>query len=655
MRKLMIILMSVVICLLSASPLLAEVFTSEGIWATPEEYEKATGNTIEKFHEAPMLRTMVAAGEIPPVSERLGKEPLVIRPLESIGEYGGTLLVIRRTIEEWGIVEWQIRKESILRRNREDLANPFPNIAKGWELSADAKSLTLYLREGIKWSDGAPFTADDIVFNFNDILQNEELSPGPSEAWHPGGERIQAEKVDKYTVKLKFALPWIGGVYALTDGWWGSQTCQWGTGAFVPAHYLKRFHIEYNSDADELAKKEGYDHWHQLFKSKQSFTQNVEVPVLSAWVVKTIAPDYITAVRNPYYWKVDTEGNQFPYIDEVKGVLADTGELRAAKILSGEPDVSSLAVDIGKYPVVMTTADKNNYRVSIEPGPLDAFTAVKVMLYFNHTLEDPFLRELFSNIKFKQALSLAINRDEVNELVYLGTAEAKQATLSSGSPYYEERFARAYAQYEPQKAKELLNEIGLKRDKDGYILRPDGKVLNLVIEVAPWYGSHTPAAELVRDYWQEIGLKTSIDHAGGGEMWDLYAANKSQISMWALDRGTYGETMVAPMWWSTCQFQGQKWQQWFATNGEKGEEPPAEMKEWYDLWQKVPYIVDEQERIRTGKRALELLSENLWFIGVVGNPPAVRLARTSLKNVNLKPVAMEDDIGVDVFQWFFEK
>jgi len=388
-RKLTVTLISGLICLLGVVPGLAG-----------------------GYNEAPMLRTRVAAGELPPVEERLPEEPLVVEPLEEIGQYGGTLITIQRSIDDWGNPS-HINVETILGKDPTDETKVLPNIAKNWKFSPDAKTLTLYLRKGMKWSDGQPFTADDIMFWYNDILQNKELTPTIWEIWQPGGKLLKVEKIDDYTVKLKFAVPWPGILFVLA----GEMAIQ--NSFYAPIHYLKRFHIKYNPDADKLAKEEGFDYWYQLFQQKGMHNADnqphPELPTLSTWIPEVIALDHITLVRNPYYWKVDTEGNQLPYIDRVKGALAEGIELRVAKILSGEPDlVGEHDVDISKFPVIMQTADENNYRVSLEEDVSREPPAVwQVGLYFNHTVADPFLRELFSDVRFKQALSLAINRSEV--------------------------------------------------------------------------------------------------------------------------------------------------------------------------------------------------------------------------------------------------
>lgn len=599
------------------------------------------------YKEAPMLRLKVAAGELPPLSERLPKEPMVITPRVSIGKYGGELLLIQRDIDG-GNIPLTVLAEPLLGRSREDPNKIVPNLARDWELSKDAKTFTLYLREGAKWSDGAPFTADDILFWYNDILLNKELTPTIPGMWKPGGEVMKVEKINDYTIKYKFSGPYPGILYVLSD-WWTLG----GVGhTYSSAHYLTEFHIKYNPDADKLAKEEGFDYWYQLFQNKrsglhESIMTNPKAPLMSSWVVKEKTLDHISLVRNPYYWKVDTEGNQLPYIDRAKGILAEDPELRAAKIFAGEPDLAEGEVGVKKLPVVKENAKKNNYKVYLIPFYPQRTT--EVALFFNHTVEDPFLRELFSNVKFKKALSLAIDRDDINEAVFLGTAESQQVVIGPFSPFYEEKFAKAYTQYDPEKAKKLLGEIGLERDEQGYILRPDGKTLNLIIEVAPWIISHEPAAELVAEYWDAIGVKTLVHF--GNLMFELFEANKAHVSTWVIDETSYSEMKARPLWWASCYFWGWEWYLWFESDGKEGSEPPAKVKELFGIFQEIAYTVGEEKRIEMGRRGSELLSENLWMIGVIGNAKQVGVRRTSLKNVNEESYGVADE----VFEWYFEE
>jgi len=654
MRKLTAVLLATALCLASLVPALAEIGRMR-LYNTPAEYEKLTGNKIKRFNEAPMLRTKVAAGELPSVEKRLPEEPLVVEPIESLGKYGGEVVFLRERTEGWGQGGFA-RIEPLLGRSLKDPNKVVPNIAKDWNLSKDAKSFTLYLRKGIRWSDGAPFTADDFLFWYNDFLLNEELSPLIPKIWKPGGEVMKVEKVDDYTIRFKFAVPWAGAINAFSYplNIWSIQGP--ADGCYAPAHYLKRFHIKYNPDADKLAKKEGFDHWYQLFQNRAKYNREYEakdLPVLGPWILEVEKPDHVILTRNPYYWKIDIKGNQLPYIDKIKAILAEQPELAMAKIFAGEPDYIGeiTPFPIKEFPVIKKTAKKNNYEIFLIPLS-EGGRVGEVTIFPNHTVKDTFIKELFNNVKFKRALALAIDRNEINKAVFLGTAEPIQIAPPSTSPFYDEEVAKAYTQYDPERAKKLLDEIGLKRDKEGYILRPDGSRLILVLEVTPFRMTHMPSAELIKEFWDKIGVKMVIHSAHGGTMWELFNANESQLSLWVLDRISYDDMMISPPWWGSCYFWGREWNLWFASSGKTGTEPPSKVKQFVNIWDTIPYTVDKEERIEMAKNAFKLEIENLWMIGVVGNAKAVGAHRASLKNVNR---FRGNEQQMQTFQWYWEK
>ena len=631
--------------------------TADGRYATVGDYESATGNRIISFNEAPILASMVSSGELPAVEDRLPDEPLVIFPLEQNGPYGGTLTVTQNFPDFWGPQSY-MNLEELLAFDWDDPSNVLPNIVKGWDLSADGRSLTLFLRPGHRWSDGDPFDADDFLFWYEDILQNEDLTPSISRMWKPGDELMGMQKVDDQTVRFSFAVAFPGMVYALGDR--PSRGIH-SRGPFDVSHHLKQFHIDYNTDADSLAKEEGFEAWSQLFRQKRTYNDDIQelgLPNLAPWIPEVTAVDHTVLVRNPYYFKIDPAGNQLPYIDRVRGNLAGNFEIVAAKVLAGEPDFGSGpfggGVNLDKLPVLVKNADANNYRVSIQPGAF-AWTALEVVLNLNHTTEDPVIRSLFNDLRFKQALSHGINRDEINQFVFLGVAEPSAATVSPTSPYYEERFANAFIEYDPDLAKQLLDEVGLATDSDGYRLRPDGERLNLIIETASFVEAHAQAAELIVDQWDQIGIKATAHTTAGGEMWQIYDRNIAHISIWRLGAAFFPRTLMEPPFWGVIQFQGRLWQQWIYSDGAEGEEPPSEMLEAVNLWREIPFTLDRGEVIRKGKRALELLSENLWIIGVVTSPPEVKYARNTLKNVNLDKLPDVFYGLAGAFQWALDE
>ncbi len=429
-RKLSIILLGGVICLLGVTSALAV-----------------------KYNEAPVLRVKVAAGELPPVEERLPEEPLVVQPYEQIGKYGGTLHLSMVSMRAQYPAA-QINMAYVLMMDRE-FENVIPNVAKDWKISEDGKTFTLYLRKGHKWSDGAPFTADDILFWWEDVMLNKELTPGIPSQWTPGGEPMKLRKIDDYTIEYNFAKPYYSVAYNFASvGQRGRQG-----DVLLPKHALKKYHIKYNSDADKLAKEEGYDHWYQLFTQWADFStgrQPVGIPSLNAWVAKKELPDGLIFERNPYYFKIDTAGNQLPYIDKIQAVSFHQTETHLLQMVTGQIDYEAWGTSMADFPVLQANAEKGGYRVWIGG---DSWGAAPGLFFNQNYKEDPVLGDILRDDRFRHALSLAIDRDEVNDIVFLGKGVPRQATVHSSTSFVEEKWARWYANYDPERARQIRDEM----------------------------------------------------------------------------------------------------------------------------------------------------------------------------------------------------
>jgi len=612
-RKLTIALVSGIVCLLlGVTPVLAQYQ-----YNSMKEYEKATGKKIEKFNEAPMLRTRVAAGELPPVEERLPEDPVVVTPVEEIGQYGGTVR-IPYVGADWVLDVTFIRGIEPLLRLDTDLTTILPNLADRWEFSEDGKTLTIYLHKGIKWSDGVPFNADDIMFWYKDIFLNKELTPVINPKFQPGGKVIKVEKVDDYTVQMHSAVPYpvmeimLVSPYGLIE-------------PFEPAHYLKQFHIKYNPKADELAKKNGFDYWYQYFNEKRrkmwiTVPLNPDLPTLGAFRCAKQTTDYYIFERNPYYWKVDPEGNQLPYIDKIFCTMVSDKEVLNGKVISGEADFGWMFTHLFNYTLYKENEKSGHYKVI--PWPSGLLTVYEP----NQTHKDPVLRKIFQDIRFRRALSLAINREEINDVVYYGLGVPSQLTLLPGSTYFEPEFRKAYAEYDPEKANQLLDEMGLKWDKNHeYRLRPDGKRLGWVTQYWRAHIFHEPENELVKEYWKKIGL--DVDFKGISA--DLYRercnANLLDMGIWCgaylndVGMHLFPAYFVPVGTWENAW--GNPWARWCESGGEEGEEPPERVKKLYEWWQKMNTTMDKEERIRLGKKILASQAENLWTIGTVAQLP----------------------------------
>ncbi len=663
-RKLMIMLVSAAICLSGIIPVLAQgdypyvwisppesiyekLHLHRWIWATPQDYEKVTGKRIEKYNESPLLRSKVAAGELPPVEERLPEEPLVVNPYEDIGEYGGMAHIIARSsgssIWPSGALVTLKPIEALLRPNlglhgKDPRPVPnVPNTAKGWRIGKDYRNITLYLRKGMKWSDGEPFTADDIVFYYEDVLQNKDLTPAIPGKLKLKGKLWELKRIDEYTIRFDFATPnpWI--LYYLAT--WGAE--DW---IRFPKHYLQKFHIKYNPNADELAKKEGFDYWYEVFLAEVDI-RPPGFPGVDAYVVTKMTSTTLIYERNPYYWKVDIEGNQLPYIDRIYAKVFTDSETAEAFRATGGVDFST-DTSVANYPLYMEGAEKSNYRVLIYPATNIASTYGSIII--NQTYRDDLvLRDIFRDVRFRRALSMAIDRDEMNDVFFFGKAKPRSGLAPwPSSIFYIPGIEKLYAEYNSEKSNRLLDEMGLEWDKKHeYRLRPDGKKLSITIDIptGTWEGvNQVSIGEMYVKYFRKIGVDTELK-VETGELYDVRVlGNKAQLNLdEAMSTGddnlivNPGSLVFYPNWAENafCPL----WKVWYLTDGEKGEKPEGssgeELLKNMKKWEQLKVTVDEEERIRLGKDIIRSAVENVWIIGYIGAVPVPWIVRNNLRNV----------------------
>lgn len=604
------------------------------------------------YNEAPMLRTLVAAGELPPVEERLPEEPLVLKPFKEIGKYGGTLHLGMVSASTYDPAQ-QNTREYMLMMDRK-FEKVIPNIAKGWKFSNNGKTFTLYLRKGMKWSDGAPFTADDIIFWWEDVVLNDDLTPVKPGDWMPGGKLMQVKKIDDYTVEFDFIKPYWAVIYNFASVCFrGHQDY-----CFLPKHALKKYHVKYNKKADELAKEAGHEYWWQLFNSKKYFfstQQWPDIPVVGAWRTQKVLPDGVIWERNPYYFKIDTAGNQLPYIDKIRGTFFGDSETHLMKMVTGQIDFEAWGTAITDYPVLMENAKKGGYRVWLGK---DLWGGAAVYFFNQNYTEDPVIADLLRNVKFRQALSLAMDREEIKEVVGLGHGEPRQATVHPACSFYEEEWAKSYAEYDPDKANRLLDEMGLeKRDEDGYRLRPDGKRLTITMNLASDVPYWPDTSELVKEYWENVGVKTVLNVIDRNYLLTLIGANKSQVHVWCLDLTSETGFIITQALYIKSSFTGlswaPEWTSWWNSEGKEGQEPPEEIKHIWSLCDTLPFLPKE-ERDKAAKEILSFEAKNLFLVGTVGMMGKPCIANVNLGNVNTNAFADNSDNAGNRNNWLEE-
>lgn len=622
-----LIVLSLVFGMLVCSTSFAQEQPSPPQYNSPAEYQKATGREIIEFNEATELAELVKTGKLPPVEERLPEKPLVVVPVEEVGQYGGTWRMAMLGRADTPALNRVVAYEPLLRWSP-DFKELLSNIAEKWEIHDDGRTFVFYLRKGIKWSDGTPLTTEDAEFWFKDVILNEELTPVLPKWLVSEGKPAVFTKVDEYIFELTFSQP--QGLFL--------QIIANNPGAFViPKHYMEQFHPKYTSEEklEEMVKEEGLESWYQLFANMNDSWMNPERPTICAW--KVVNPlgigTRMSLTRNPYYWKVDIAGNQLPYVDRLAVDIVDNQEVLTMKALAGEIDMQYRFVGggIAGYPVLMENRDVGNYRV-IKAYPV---SMNEICILFNLNHKDPILRSIFNDRRFRIAMSHAINRQEIIDLLYLGQAQPYQAAPLPQSRYYYEQLAKAFIEYDPDKANQLLDEMGLtKRDSDGFRLRPDGKTLSITLEIASLPNPWPDAGELIKKYWGEVGVKVAVK-IEDRSLWQVRtAAAEHDVTFWFGDGGI--NALLEPYWYfpySQNSRYAPLWGQWYATKGESGEEPPEEVKQQMNLYDQILVTPDEKKQEELFRQILDINLENLYVIGVCTRPFAPGVVKNNFHNV----------------------
>ncbi len=631
LKELCLVVLVLSVCLASIPLSYAQKTTGRVLqYNTPMEYFKATGKRITKFKEAPMLTELVKQGKLPPVEKRLPEEPLVVVPTKEIGKYGGTLRGSSLNPQTWNDIE-DAMVDGLFRFSN-DLKEILPNVAKGYLFSDKFKKCTIYLRKGIKWSDGEPFTADDILFWWEDIILNDELTPIKPDIFRPGGRLMNVKKINDYTVQFEFAVSYPS--FPLIHYSAAPYIC------WAPKHYLKKYHIKYNPEANTLAKQEKFDTWYKCFAFHQPTSgwgwQDPNTPTLQGWILKSHDSQRRIFERNPYYWKIDTEGNQLPYIDRAIVEFHSNIEVANLKAVSGELDIAGHDLLPINYPLLKENEAKGKYKVVLARST----KGNDVTYAINLNNPDPVKRKIFQDVRFRRALSLAINREEINKLHFLGSAIPRQATVNPNASFYKESWGKAYAQYDPDTANKLLDEMGLKRGPDGYRLRPDGKRLEILVDYMPYEGPKGDVSELVKMYWEKIGIKVEIQPRERAFQLTRVRSSQHDISCWHIDRTmercvyTYsaGNKLYPPG--DSATIYAWNWGLWLQTDGKSGEEPPKIFKDiWNAYWQWRKYPPGTSGYKYWAQKIFDIYADQVYIIGTVGLAPWPLLIRENLENV----------------------
>lgn len=616
------------------------------------ELHAAASCTLE-FAENPAIGDLNAKilgnADLPAVADRLPAEPLVVMPYETIGQYGGAITGISKGTESGTSDLLSVRHVNFV-RYADDLQTVVPNVAKAWDWNEDKTVLTITLREGHKWSDGEPFTAEDVAFWYNDLLLNPDILEKTPDRWLFAGEPIKVEAVDDVTVRMTFPVstPGILNRFAVDYGQ-----------PFQPKHFLGQFMPKYNENADALAQEYGFANgaeavdfyyggsdWKDvpspLLKDAEKATAigRAVVPTLESYIVVDESSEGRKLVANPYFHQVDTAGNQLPYINEIVETYIGDKEVQNLKVMNGEVVWKQQAIFLEDFPLLKENEAKGNYTIQFAPT-----LGENIFFSFNRTHDDEVLREIFNDVRFNRAMSLAMNRDEINEIVYLGQGTPMQGVPAEPKTvsFISDDILNKDISYDVEGAKALLAEMGLKdSDGDGTLERSDGKPLVIRL-VYSSQGVPVKMMELVRDYWTAVGVRVDLKEVTSDEYRASGNNNDLDLTTWKYD-GNAGPTIsqdttvfVPPFGDFFNPGTGAKWAAWKQSGGAEGIEPPADIQKLWDLSEQfiqAEFGSDASNEI--GEEIVKIHTDNMLKIGTVGDIVAPFLWRNDLQNV--KPI-----------------
>jgi peptide/nickel transport system substrate-binding protein len=571
----------------------------------------------KKFSEAPMLTEQVKAGTLPPVEQRVPAEPMVWQPLNEIGKYGGTW---RRAFTGPADGENGNRIQSSDKPLHwsADGSKIVPCAARGYELSDNGKSYTLFLRKGMKWSDGAPMRP-----------QNK-----------PG----HMVKVDETTVRWEFDVPYflfeeiMAGDTAMGQA--VRQAAKVSFGAYAPGHYLKQFLPKYSSveAANARAKQEGFENWVQMLHFKKDWELNPDVPVLGPWrSVRPINNPIWLLERNPYYYAVDTAGNQLPYFDRVQFTLAENLEVINLRAMAGEHDEQERHIDLGKLPILLDNQAKGNYKVHLDLG----FAGSDFMFHVNQSYTgDAEVRKWLTNADFRRALALGIDRDQLNETFWLGVGTPGSPAPGETMPQSPgPEWRKKWSVLDVARANGLLDKIGLtKKDADGFRVRTDnGDRLRLQVIAIAAFLPYPKLSEMVADQWRKIGIQADVKEMERGLGFAKQTNNEHQLFVWN-NGGT--ELLYLFPTWAVPVVPGAafapEYSAWYASGGKQGTKPDdPNILAIFDLYTEAAGLKAEG-RNKNAQEIWKILVDQQYGIGTVGQSPAglgVRLVSNRLGNI----------------------
>ncbi len=576
------------------------------------------------------LNEAVQNGKLPPVADRLPLNPRVIN-LQSMGRkpgrHGGTWRMLIGKSKDIKLVPLYGYSRLIGFNEKFELE---PDILAAYEVE-EGRIFTFHLRKGHKWSDGHPLTTEDFRYAWYDMLTDKKLGrSGLRNVLLVDGKGPKFEVLDETTVRYTWDAP--------NPNFLPSLAAPIPIYLAMPAHYLRQFHKKYQTKEKmaQLLKENRVSKWHKLHKrmAREKKASNPNLPTLAPWV-NTIAPpsDLFVFKRNPYFHRVDENGNQLPYFDEVT-MSVGTGSLIPAKAGAGDVDLQARNLNFVDYTHLKLGEKRNNYSVKLwKSGKGSAVTLLP-----NLNVKDPVWRKTLRDVRFRRAMSLGIDRHEINQILFFGLARESGDTLLPQSPLFDEKYQKAWSAHNPQLANKFLDEMGLvKRDGDGYRLFPNGNRVEIIVETAGENTLQSDILELIQDQWHAIGLKLIIRGSQRDVMRRRAIAGLAVMTIWnGLDNAVASPDM-APYELIPSSQSNLQWPQWgiyHASEGKKGEKPdlPAvsELLKYANMWK---HAASTGEKAEFWNRILDIYSDQVFSIGIVNGALQPVIVNNRIQNV----------------------
>lgn len=586
------------------------------------EYESANGceMSFAGNPDAAALNARIAGNpdDLPDVADRLPAEPLVIAPYAEIGTYGGVFDGISKATEAGTSDLLSVRHVNLTRFN-DDLSTIVPNVAKSFAFNDDFTELTVELREGHKWSDGVPFTAEDVKFWYDHLIMDTNVTEKPKDRFLSGGEPWTVEVASPTEVKIKLAAP-TPGLLAM----FATDYAQ----PFQPKHLIGQFHPAVNPDADKLAQELGFANGYEavvhyygqsdwkdiptpLNKAPEQAFKMVAAgfpatsPTLESFVVIEDSVEGRRLVANPYFFQVDTAGNQLPYINEIKEVFIGDEDIQTAKLIAGEVDYKAQAVNLPSAPVLLENREKGGYAIALRPN------VGMMTVTFNATDKNEALRAVFNDVRFRQAASHALDRAKINELAFLNLGQPAQYTVfdADTSPFVTDEQRTRYTEYDADKSRALLDEMGLKdSDGDGVRELPNGEEFELNFQFST-QGISTEVVEVVSNNLTDIGVKVSMKEVTSDEFRNSQSANSLSMGAWTAGQplavmANDVSTLKPPFGNFFSLRNGMLWSQYNDSKGGEGIEQPAAFTE-------IGELADQFTQLEAGSDASNALGTQI--------------------------------------------